>query len=74
LELLVARNGGEVAALAEQAAESYTELVVGAGGDGTIDSIASASEPAAHLWMSQEARLRGCKKTTIISCGSWLRR
>jgi diacylglycerol kinase family enzyme len=40
-ELLVARNGGEMAALAKQAAKSDTDLVVGAGGDGTIDSIAS---------------------------------
>ena len=39
--LLVARDGGEMAALADQAARSSAEVVVGAGGDGTIDAIAS---------------------------------
>lgn len=41
IELLVAREGGEMAVLAKKAAESDAGLVVGAGGDGTIDSIAS---------------------------------
>lgn len=40
--LLVARDGGEMAALAGEAARSNAEVVVGAGGDGTIDAVASA--------------------------------
>jgi diacylglycerol kinase family enzyme len=38
---LVARDGSELAALAREAAQSNDEVVVGAGGDGTIDAIAS---------------------------------
>jgi len=41
VRLLVARNGGEVAALAEEAAQTDANVVVGAGGDGTIDVIAA---------------------------------
>jgi diacylglycerol kinase family enzyme len=40
--LLVARDGGEIVALAREAAESDARVVVGAGGDGTIDTIAAA--------------------------------
>jgi diacylglycerol kinase family enzyme len=40
--LLVARDGGEMVALARQAAQSNAKVVVGAGGDGTIDTIAAA--------------------------------
>lgn len=40
--LLVARDGGEIARLAEEAARSDAEVVVAAGGDGTIDGIAAA--------------------------------
>ena len=39
--VLVARDGSEMAALAKEAAQSNDEVVVGAGGDGTIDAIAS---------------------------------
>ena len=41
VQLLVARDGSEMAALAKEAAQSNDEVVVGAGGDGTIDAIAS---------------------------------
>jgi diacylglycerol kinase family enzyme len=41
VKLLVARDGAEMAGLAKEAAESDAEIVVGAGGDGTIDSISS---------------------------------
>lgn len=40
--LLVAKHGGEVAPLAEEAAQSDAEVIVAAGGDGTIDTIAAA--------------------------------
>src|ERR1043166_5684566 len=40
--LLVARNGDEISDLAKQAAQSDDKEIVGAGGDGTIDSIAAA--------------------------------
>jgi diacylglycerol kinase family enzyme len=40
--LLIGRHGGEIAALAREAAQSNAETVVGAGGDGTIDTIAAA--------------------------------
>jgi len=40
--LLVARDGSEIASLAKEAAGSDAEVVVAAGGDGTIDGIASA--------------------------------
>jgi diacylglycerol kinase family enzyme len=39
--LLVARDGGQIARLAEEAARSDAEVIVAAGGDGTIDGIAS---------------------------------
>ena len=39
--VLVARDGGEIARLAAEAARSDAEVVVAAGGDGTIDAIAS---------------------------------
>ncbi len=42
VRLLVARNGSEIASLAKEAAQSEAEVVVAAGGDGTIDGIASA--------------------------------
>ena len=42
VRLLVARDGSEMAALAKEAALSDDKVVVGAGGDGTIDAIASA--------------------------------
>jgi diacylglycerol kinase family enzyme len=41
VQLLVAGDGSEMAALAKEAAQSDHEVVVGAGGDGTIDAIAS---------------------------------
>jgi diacylglycerol kinase family enzyme len=41
-QMLVARDGGEIARLAADAARSDTEVIVAAGGDGTIDGIASA--------------------------------
>jgi diacylglycerol kinase family enzyme len=40
--LLIGRDGGEIVALAREAARSNAETVVGAGGDGTIDTIAAA--------------------------------
>jgi diacylglycerol kinase family enzyme len=40
--LLVAREGSEIASLAKEAARSDAEVIVAAGGDGTIDGIASA--------------------------------
>jgi diacylglycerol kinase family enzyme len=40
--MLVARDGGEIARLAADAARSDAEVIVAAGGDGTIDGIASA--------------------------------
>ena len=40
--LLVARNGGEIASLAQEAVRSDAEIIVAAGGDGTIDAIAAA--------------------------------
>jgi diacylglycerol kinase family enzyme len=40
--LLVARDGEQIARLAEEAARSDAEVIVAAGGDGTIDGIASA--------------------------------
>ena len=43
VRLLVARDGSEMAALAKEAARSDDKVVVGAGGDGTIDAIASAN-------------------------------
>ena len=42
VRLLVARDGSEMAALAKEAALGDDKVVVGAGGDGTIDAIASA--------------------------------
>ena len=39
--VLVARDGGEIARLAAEAARSDAEVIVAAGGDGTIDAIAS---------------------------------
>lgn len=39
--MLVARDGGEIARLAADAARSEAEVIVAAGGDGTIDGIAS---------------------------------
>src|SRR4029077_7813812 len=42
VRLLVARDGSEMAAVAKEAALSDDKVVVGAGGDGTIDAIASA--------------------------------
>ena len=40
--LLVARNGGEIASLAQEAVRSDAEIIVAAGGDGTIDAVAAA--------------------------------
>ncbi|MEO7951755.1 MAG: diacylglycerol kinase family protein [Chthoniobacterales bacterium] len=40
--LLVARNGSEIALLAQEAVRSDAQVIVAAGGDGTIDAIASA--------------------------------
>ncbi len=40
--LLVARHGGEIASLAQEAVRSDSEIIVAAGGDGTIDAIAAA--------------------------------
>ncbi|MEO5718806.1 MAG: diacylglycerol kinase family protein, partial [Chthoniobacterales bacterium] len=40
--LLVARNGGEIASLAQEAVRSDAQVIVAAGGDGTIDAIAAA--------------------------------
>jgi diacylglycerol kinase family enzyme len=40
--LLAARDGSEIASLAKEAARSDAEVVVAAGGDGTIDGIVSA--------------------------------
>jgi len=40
--LLVARNGDEIASLAQEAVRSDAEVIVAAGGDGTIDAIAAA--------------------------------
>jgi diacylglycerol kinase family enzyme len=40
--LVVAGHGGEIARLAAEAARSDAEVIVAAGGDGTIDGIASA--------------------------------
>ena len=40
--MLVARDGGEIARLAADATRSDAEVIVAAGGDGTIDGIASA--------------------------------
>jgi diacylglycerol kinase family enzyme len=37
--LFVARHGGEIAQIAEEAASSDAEDIVAAGGDGTIDGI-----------------------------------
>ena len=42
VRLLVARNGSQVASFAQEAAQSDADIVVGAGGDGTIDLIAAA--------------------------------
>ena len=39
--LFVARHGGEIAQFAEEAASSDAEIIVAAGGDGTIDGIAT---------------------------------
>ena len=41
VRVLVARDGGQIARLAADAARSDAEVVVAAGGDGTIDAIAS---------------------------------
>lgn len=40
--LLVARDGGEIPRLAEEAVRSDAEVIIAAGGDGTIDGIAAA--------------------------------
>lgn len=40
--MLVARDGGEIARLAADAARSDAQVIVAAGGDGTIDGIAAA--------------------------------
>ncbi len=40
--LVVARDGGEIASLAQEAVRSDSEIIVAAGGDGTIDAIAAA--------------------------------
>ena len=40
--LLVAKDGGKIARLAEEAARSDAEVIVAAGGDGTLDGIAAA--------------------------------
>ena len=40
--MLVARDGGEIARLAVDAARSDAEVIVAAGGDGTVDGIAAA--------------------------------
>ena len=42
VRLRVARDGSEMGALAKEAAPSDDKVVAGAGGDGTIDAIASA--------------------------------
>jgi diacylglycerol kinase family enzyme len=42
VRLLVAQDGSEITSLAKEAARSETEVIVAAGGDGTIDAIASA--------------------------------
>ena len=39
--LFVARHGGEIAQFAEEAASSDAEVIVAAGGDGTIDEFAT---------------------------------
>jgi diacylglycerol kinase family enzyme len=39
--LFIARHGGEIAQFAEEAASSDAEVIVAAGGDGTIDGIAT---------------------------------
>lgn len=39
--MLVARDGGEIARLGAEAARSDAEVIVAAGGDGTIDAVAS---------------------------------
>ncbi|MEP6810779.1 MAG: diacylglycerol kinase family protein, partial [Chthoniobacterales bacterium] len=39
--LLVARNGGEITALAQEGVRSAAHVIVAAGGDGTIDAVAS---------------------------------
>lgn len=39
--VLVARDGGQIARLAKEAAQSDAKVIVAAGGDGTIDGIAS---------------------------------
>ena len=40
--MLIARDGGEIARLAADAAHSDAGVIVAAGGDGTVDGIASA--------------------------------
>ncbi|MEO6870742.1 MAG: diacylglycerol kinase family protein [Chthoniobacterales bacterium] len=40
-QLLIARNGDEIAALTQEAMRSDAEVIVAAGGDGTIDAIAA---------------------------------
>lgn len=40
-QLLIARNGSEIAVLAQEAARSDAKVIVAAGGDGTIDTIAA---------------------------------
>ncbi|MEO6970565.1 MAG: diacylglycerol kinase family protein [Chthoniobacterales bacterium] len=40
-QLLIARDGSEIASLAQEAARSDAEVIVAAGGDGTIDTIAA---------------------------------
>jgi diacylglycerol kinase family enzyme len=47
--LLIARDGGEMVTLAREAAQSDAETVVGAGGDGTIDTIAAALAGTAKI-------------------------
>ena len=42
VRILVARHGGEIARLADEAARSDAGVIVAAGGDGTIDGVASA--------------------------------
>lgn len=42
VRLLVARHGGEIPGLAKEAVQSDAEVVVAAGGDGTIDGVAAA--------------------------------
>ncbi|HEY4284433.1 MAG TPA: diacylglycerol kinase family protein [Chthoniobacterales bacterium] len=41
-QMLVARGGGEIARLAAEAAHSDAGVIVAAGGDGTVDGVASA--------------------------------